>query len=332
MRAITHDIGMPALALAFLLVYGLLSIGVRMVFHIRRTGSTGFKGLRGGSRSELAGGLLLVSAVVMCIAGPALQLAGLIDQLGALTGALARILGIALAAAGIAMTVLAQFAMGDAWRVGVDPSERTALVTDGPFSLARNPIFAAMIPAFTGILLLAPNLLTIAGAILLTVALELHVRRVEEPYLLWVHGEQYAAYAAGVGRFIPGIGRLRNRLGLDARQALSVVPVRNDSSDDEPEHKPNTDHHQSARQTRVTRRIEVEDRPDAVDHLTQRLEACRESQDAGQRLQRDGAPRGREPEVYEDQDRGQLPERPERGEQHERSHRDDNGCKRREDP
>ena len=208
---------MPAIALAFLIAYGLLAVGMRMLVHVRRTGSTGFKGLHGGSRSELAGALLLVCAVVMCIAGPALQLAGVVDQLGALSGALAKIVGIALACAGIALTVLAQFAMGDAWRVGVDPSERTELVTDGPFSLARNPIFAAMIPAFTGILLLAPNLLTLAGAILLTVALELHVRRIEEPYLLWVHGEQYAVYAARVGRFIPGIGRLRDRLGLDAR-------------------------------------------------------------------------------------------------------------------
>jgi protein-S-isoprenylcysteine O-methyltransferase Ste14 len=210
MRAITQYIGMPALALAFLALYGLLAFGVRIVVHVRRTGSTGFKGLRGASGSERTGGLLLVSAVVLCVAGPVLQLAGVLAPLAALDGVLANILGIVLACVGIVMTVVAQFAMGDAWRVGVDPSERTELVTDGPFSLARNPIFAAMIPAFTGITLLAPNVLTIAGAILLTVALELHVRLIEEPYLLRVHGEQYAAYAAGVGRFLPRIGRLDN--------------------------------------------------------------------------------------------------------------------------
>jgi protein-S-isoprenylcysteine O-methyltransferase Ste14 len=43
----------------------------------------------------------------------------------------------------------------------------------------------------------------------MTVALELHVRLIEEPYLQRVHGAQYATYAARVGRFIPGIGRLR---------------------------------------------------------------------------------------------------------------------------
>jgi protein-S-isoprenylcysteine O-methyltransferase Ste14 len=210
--------GMPALALAFLAVYGVLAFGVRVAVHVRRTSSTGFKGLRGASGSERVGGLLLVIALVLCLAGPALQLAGILDPLAALDGDLANILGIVLACVGIAMTVLAQFAMGDAWRVGVDPSERTKLVTDGPFSLARNPIFTAMMPAFTGIVLLAPNLLTIAGAILLTIALELHVRLIEEPYLQRVHGEQYATYAAQVGRFLPAIGRLRP--GSDATRAI----------------------------------------------------------------------------------------------------------------
>jgi len=38
--------------------------------------------------------------------------------------------------------------------------------------------------------------------------LELHVRHVEEPYLLQTHGDAYRAYAASAGRFVPGVGRL----------------------------------------------------------------------------------------------------------------------------
>jgi protein-S-isoprenylcysteine O-methyltransferase Ste14 len=33
------------------------------------------------------------------------------------------------------------------------------------------------------------------------------VRQVEEPYLVRTHGEAYRSWAAGVGRFLPGIGR-----------------------------------------------------------------------------------------------------------------------------
>jgi protein-S-isoprenylcysteine O-methyltransferase Ste14 len=36
---------------------------------------------------------------------------------------------------------------GASWRIGVDPDERTTLVTSGPFAIARNPIFTAMAAA-----------------------------------------------------------------------------------------------------------------------------------------------------------------------------------------
>jgi len=201
---------LPTLALDALALYGLLALGLRMVVQLRRTGSTGFKGLGGLPGSvEWIAGLLFASAIVLCVAGTVLQQADALNPLQALDGDVGNIAGAGLAAGGIVVTVIAQFGMGDAWRIGVDPSERTALVTHGSFAVVRNPIFAAMIPFFTGIALLAPNVVTLAGAILLVVALELQTRFVEEPYLARVQGEQYAAYAARVGRFLPRIGRLR---------------------------------------------------------------------------------------------------------------------------
>ncbi len=113
-----------------------------------------------------------------------------------------------LALGGIGLTLYAQLAMGDSWRIGVDPGERTELVTAGPFAVVRNPIFAAMIPTALGLALLVPSAVAIAGFAALVGALELQVRVVEEPYLARVHGDAYGAYAARVGRFAPGIGRL----------------------------------------------------------------------------------------------------------------------------
>ncbi len=199
----------PALGLVLLALYGLLTVGLRMAVQLRRTGSTGFKGLHGASGlMERIGGSLFAIAVVLCVAGTVLQLAGMLSPVGALAGEGTRILGVALAALGIATVSFSQFAMADAWRIGVDPVELTELVTEGPFSLVRNPIYAAMIPSFIGIALLAANAVTIAGAALLMVALELQTRLIEEPYLVRVHGGRYTAYAARVGRFLPGIGRL----------------------------------------------------------------------------------------------------------------------------
>jgi protein-S-isoprenylcysteine O-methyltransferase Ste14 len=200
----------PGLALVLLAVYGFLAFGVRMALQLRRTGSTGFKGLSGSPGSlEWIGGLLFATAIALCVAGPALQALDAIEPVDALDGAAGHVIGAALAVGGTALTLLAQLAMGDAWRIGVDPGERTDLVTGGVFSIVRNPIYAAMLPSFAGIALLAPNVVTIGGAVLLAIALELQTRLVEEPYLADTHGERYSAYASRVGRFVPGVGRLR---------------------------------------------------------------------------------------------------------------------------
>lgn len=82
-------------------------------------------------------------------------------------------------------------------------------VTDGPFGLVRSPIFSAMLPTSLGLVLLVPNAVALAGLIALVVALEMQTRWVEEPYLLGAHGDGYERHAARVGRFVPGLGRLR---------------------------------------------------------------------------------------------------------------------------
>jgi len=203
------------------MLYGLLAVGFRMVVQRHRTGSTGFNGLRAVSGSmEWVCVSLVVIAIALCIVGGVLQLAGTLSPIDGLSGAAANLLGAVLISLGIAFTLGAQFAMGDSWRIGVDPSELTELVTAGPFAVVRNPIFAAMILAFAGLALLAPNVATISGAVLLMVALELQTRLIEEPFLLRAHREQYAAYAARTGRFLPGIGclPLSGKPLLDARQ------------------------------------------------------------------------------------------------------------------
>ncbi|MCA9511395.1 MAG: isoprenylcysteine carboxylmethyltransferase family protein, partial [Myxococcales bacterium] len=89
----------------------------------------------------------------------------------------------------------------------VDERERTALVTSGPFAFVRNPIFTFMGVSQAGFALLVPNAVGLGALALLAVGIELHVRFVEEPYLLRTHGDAYARYAASTGRFLPGIGR-----------------------------------------------------------------------------------------------------------------------------
>jgi protein-S-isoprenylcysteine O-methyltransferase Ste14 len=202
---------MPALALTLLALYGTLALGLRAAVQLQRTGSTGVIGVSGriGSIEWLAG-VLFETALAICIAAPILDLTDHANPLSALNGGVAHAAGVLLAIGGTVGTVAAQWAMGDAWRVGVDHTERTELVTDGPFSIVRNPIFAAVIPTFTGIALLVPSIVAITGTLLLMVSLELQTRLVEEPHLRRMHGAAYVDYAARVGRFIPGLGRIRH--------------------------------------------------------------------------------------------------------------------------
>ena len=201
---------MATLALALYAVYLVLAFGLRILIQVRRTGSTGFHGLGGRPGSaEWIAGVGFTVALLVGAAAPLLALLDLVEPVGALDVAAVHIAGLVLAVAGIAATFYAQVAMGASWRIGVDPDERTQLVTTGPFALVRNPIFAAMLPTALGLTLLVPSWVAFAGFAGLALALELQVRAVEEPYLLSAHRDAYATYAARVGRFVPGVGRLR---------------------------------------------------------------------------------------------------------------------------
>ncbi|CAN5694631.1 isoprenylcysteine carboxylmethyltransferase family protein [soil metagenome] len=202
--------GMATYALVLTLVYLALAFGARTVLQLRSTGSTGFKGISGRVGSaEWTGGALFAAAVVLLVFAPVLQIAGALEPIGFLDGLAGRWLGFALYGLGLTGTLIAQSAMGASWRIGVDASERTELVTPGAFALVRNPIFAVMVPACLGLVLLAPNAVALLGLVALVVAIELQVRFVEEPYLVQTHGEGYARYASRVGRFVPGFGRLK---------------------------------------------------------------------------------------------------------------------------
>jgi protein-S-isoprenylcysteine O-methyltransferase Ste14 len=200
------------LALALWALFGIVAVGVRVLLHLRRTGTTGVRGVSGRPGStEWFAGVSFVVATVLGAAAPVLALAGVVEPIAALDGGAAHVIGAALFAIGLAVLVWAQAAMGRSWRIGVDESESTALVTGGPFEVVRNPIFTTMIVMWIGLTLLVPSVVSLVSLALLVGGLELHTRLVEEPYLLRTHGEVYAAYAGRVGRFVPGVGTLGAR-------------------------------------------------------------------------------------------------------------------------
>jgi protein-S-isoprenylcysteine O-methyltransferase Ste14 len=186
-----------------------LTGGLRIAIQYRRTGSTGFHGVQGrpGSAEWVAGCLFAVALAGAPLAG-VLALLGVLEPIAVLDLSALHAIGLGLACAGILLVFYSQMAMGDSWRIGVDESERTTLVTDGPFGVVRNPIYAAIIPTAIGFAMMVPSALALIDLAVLGAALELQVRIVEEPNLIRAHGQEYRAYASRVGRFVPGIGRL----------------------------------------------------------------------------------------------------------------------------
>ena len=195
-------------ALVLFAVYLGVGFGLRTWVQVRRTGDTGFRGISGRFGStEWWAGVCFVVALVTGVLGPITALLG-VDPVGFLTAPAVQWIGAATATAGIVATFVAQLEMGSNWRIGVDQSEHTELVTSGAFSLVRNPIFTAMGSTGIGLALMVPNIVSLLGMILLIVALELQVRVVEEPFLTRLHGAPYTAYVARVGRFVPWLGRM----------------------------------------------------------------------------------------------------------------------------
>ncbi len=200
---------MAALALVMLVALLVLTLGVRVAVQLRRTGETGLAGLSGDANAlERFAGTLFVLASLFGAAGPLLVLTDALDPIASIDGDAVNAVGVVIAAAGGIGVFAAQMAMGDAWRIGVDPEARTELVNDGIFAVCRNPIYTAMIAAWIGFALMVPTWISFVQVALVVVSLELQVRAVEEPHMIRSHGETYADYARRVGRFVPGLGRL----------------------------------------------------------------------------------------------------------------------------
>lgn len=101
----------------------------------RSTGDTGIRVGRDGSPEERIAGALFATSLA---AGVVAALQAPSDQRPR------RRAGLALMGAGLFGTLVAQVDLGRSWRIGVDPSEETDLVTTGAFAVVRNPIFTAM--------------------------------------------------------------------------------------------------------------------------------------------------------------------------------------------
>lgn len=197
---------MPALAAVLAVAWFLTAFVLRIGVQVARHRDTGVR-LHGEAPLSWAwwARVGFVVATLAVAGAPVAVAAGGLDPIAALDDrAVFAAAGLVVGVAGIVLTFWAQLAMGASWRIGVDPGERTDLVTGGPFAVVRNPIFSTMALTAVGLTLMAPTVPGLAGLVALLASLQVQVRLVEEPHLHRHHGPTYATYTQTVGRFLPG--------------------------------------------------------------------------------------------------------------------------------
>ena len=92
--------------------------------------------------------------------------------------------------------------MGKDWRMAVAVDEQTNLITDGPFSRIRHPIYAFQILLMLCTLVVVPTLPMLAVAVAHIALMNVKARN-EERHLLQTQPVDYSRYVQRTGRFFP---------------------------------------------------------------------------------------------------------------------------------
>ncbi|MEK3769054.1 isoprenylcysteine carboxylmethyltransferase family protein [Paenibacillus sp. FSL R5-0887] len=108
--------------------------------------------------------------------------------------------GVGVAALGCSIFIQAMIAMRTSWRVGIDKTTVTKLITHGIYKYSRNAAFVGFDLMFLGLYLMYPNLLTLLIFILNIAAIHLLILQ-EEQHLKSVFGDEYIQYANNTPRY-----------------------------------------------------------------------------------------------------------------------------------
>lgn len=186
-----------------MVVFLVVIIFGRVVFQFILTGNSGIRsGTKLKTKKEM-----YISFLMFGVVGVQTLLAWLISssrlQFQIDLGSYGTWIGLMLCISGIIFSSYAQYAMGKEWRIGVDPEEKTKLVTTGIYKSVRNPIYTGCIVYGTGLIILAPHILLLISGVVGFFAIRAYVKEIEEPYLIRLHGEKFREYMSRTGSFFP---------------------------------------------------------------------------------------------------------------------------------
>jgi putative Ca2+/H+ antiporter (TMEM165/GDT1 family)/protein-S-isoprenylcysteine O-methyltransferase Ste14 len=146
-------------------------------------------------------------ATVLGLVAPLLVGIDVIDPIALFDDPGVVVIGAGLALLGVALVLASQLELR---RGG---SGDPVLASKGLRSRMRNPGLTGIVLATAGTLIMVPTVVGVLAAVLLVVSVRIQVRAVREPMLARLHGEQYLAYAARTGRYLP---RISSRMSLSS--------------------------------------------------------------------------------------------------------------------
>lgn len=112
------------------------------------------------------------------------------------------ITGMIVTATGVIFFILSVLQMKDNWRAGVQREEKTNLVTNGIYSISRNPAFVGFEFMYIGILCTFFNVYLCVVTGLALVLFHLQIVKVEEAFLEEAFTEEYFQYKKKVFRYL----------------------------------------------------------------------------------------------------------------------------------
>jgi protein-S-isoprenylcysteine O-methyltransferase Ste14 len=112
-----------------------------------------------------------------------------------------RIIGLVMIHTSLLWIIIAQYQMNNSWRIGIDETNKTELVTKGVFAISRNPIFLGMTVSVFGLFLITPNAVTFFLSLTTYLIIQIQIR-LEEEFLEKVHGEKYINYKKTTRRLL----------------------------------------------------------------------------------------------------------------------------------
>jgi protein-S-isoprenylcysteine O-methyltransferase Ste14 len=193
----------------FLPVYFLVFIAAAFGYRIYITWKrTGIKPYFLGKPDSLHGimGILIIVGVLTCLTVALIysfstSLYQTFGPIASMQRNDLNLFGVFLLLISLAWIVFSQAQMGASWRIGVDESQKTDLITMGVFRFSRNPIYLGMAVTLIGLFFVLPTLTTLSLLVggIATIHLQILL---EEQDLQKKHGQVFTDYAKKVRRWI----------------------------------------------------------------------------------------------------------------------------------